>query len=116
MSDQSRDTITMTLGELDTMKETIRTQAKVDGLIKFMTEHDAEDRKRFEAIFTEIKKVDDDVRKFPQRLAQCQQTLREEVETKYVSKKEVRAGFLAISALQILIGLILIGAMNSGAT
>jgi len=113
MSQEQNNTITMTLAELESMKQSIETRAAVDALSKFMTSHDTEDTKRFDALFKEIRQVDQDVNAFPQRLAECQKQLREETEAKYVSKKEVRAGFLTVSALQIVVGLIIIMMMNA---
>lgn len=113
MSDESQK-VTMTIAELDALKETVRTQTRVDGLIEFMAKRDAEDRKRFDAIFSEMRKIDTDVKAFPQRLAECQHALRTETESKYVSKKEVRAGFVAVSFIQIFIGIILMVTMKGG--
>ena len=116
MPDQSNDSdvITMTHAQLETMKAAIRTEAALsainDELVQTRSElvgHKKDDKQAFDALFNEIRKVDEDVNKFPQRMQECQQSLRQEVREQYVSKAELAAGFKGVKAVQIYVGLII---------
>ena len=104
----------MTHAQLETMKAAIRTEAALsainDELVQTRSElvgHKKDDKQAFDALFNEIRKVDEDVNKFPQRMQECQQSLRQEVREQYVSKAELAAGFKGVKAVQIYVGLII---------
>lgn len=75
--------ITLTRGELDIRLAVERTIAKQDILIGDFQRHKEDDKIEFG------------------RLGKSLHELREEIETRYVSRKEVRVGYYLLIALQI---------------
>lgn len=84
------DTITMTTNELEGIKASVRVQAVLDIVNADLAEHKDRDLKTFDALFGELRKLDNDINRFPQEIAQCQENLRKEVEEKYMTKRDAR--------------------------
>ena len=106
MSEETKK-ITMSEGELENIRAAERVQTSLMILIDDFKTHKEDDKVEFHKIGTALHRIEQDVHSWPERMAKCRSEMNTENDKKFITIKEVRAGFFILGVVNTVLVLYL---------